>query len=408
MATDTLSEGKGIQPYALTSSVGAANLKGIKVVPIGTMDTFLKTYITVKQIQTLIDFKAKYVVKDGYFISSLDEKNKAAVEKFFRSIPIEEIIVTWDKNARIYGNGYLEFTGDNLIPRDSRKIFAYIDEEGHGQVVGYVQEVGNNSKDWPVFDPEEMLHLKNNPIDHVRGLSEFLGYEDIIELDDSVMQDIRATLNRQAYPRKHYVIGSPEKPVAPDSDKFINAQGLIEGLLPGEDVITNHEIVVNDIGGKQAGNDFKDYVNMINERITMQALIPSDFWFGASSGPTIDLRKRLFEETEIMSRRRQIEDIINRELIPQLISVKEDEPVLFKFGDINTEMAFIKAKIDLTHLQTGSKTPNELRLEKGLDPIEGGDVQNTQTQQVPISSKDSTSESTIGGNLTGARPANGQ
>jgi hypothetical protein len=398
--------GVGVMPFAV-NAFSSGKVKGVKVNPIGTLDDFLQIYTTVKQVQRLIDFKANYIVKDGYFIASRNEEAKKKVEEFFRLIPVEERIKIWAKNAMIYGNGYLEYTGNNLIPRDSRKMVIYIDEEGHGEIVQYRQEVGNNEEDYPVFEPEEILLYKNNAIDHLRGVSEFVGYRDIINLDDAVMIDLAATIHRQAYPRTKWTVGTEDRPVAIESDKFTAAQELINNLQPGEDVITNGELSVEEIGGKQAGSDFKDYLDLVNQRICMQAGVPSDLWFGGSSGETINMRRQIFEESEIMPRRREIEDIINRELIPQLVSINEDEPVYFRFGDINTEQAFIKAKIDLTHLQTSAKTPNELRAEKGMDPIEGGDVPTGQQQQIPISSKDSTAKKSIGGNLTGARPSNG-
>lgn len=399
-----LDEGIGLMPFAANATGGVGNVKGVKVSPLGTLEDFLETYTGVKQVQRLIDFKANYIVKDGYFITSRDEEKKKQVEEFFNNISVEEVFFIWAKNAMIYGNGYLEYTGDNLIPRDSRKMVIYIDEEGHGQIVNYQQEIGNSIEDYPTFDPEQILLLKNNPIDHLRGLSEFIGYEDIINLDDSAMQDILATLNRQAYRRKHYTIGTPEKPIAIESDKFQAAKALVDNLLPGEDIVTNHEITVEDIGAPNAGSDFKDYLELINQRMTMQAGVPSDLWFGNSSGETIKIRKQVFEESEIMTKRRQIENIINQQLIPQIVTPDPENPVKFRFGDINTEMSFVKAKIDLTRLQTGAKTPDELRLEQGLDPL-GNQAITGQLQQIPISAKDETAKGTIGGNLTGARPA---
>lgn len=404
-----LDEGKGLMPFAANISGGLTQIKGKKVTPIGTLDDFLKIYTTVKQVQKLIDFKANYITKDGYFIASRNEENKKKVEEFFRTIAFEEIIEIWAKHSMIYGNAFLEWTGNNLIPRDARKMVIYIDEEGHGKVVGYVQEVGNDPNQYPTFEPEDIVMLKNNPLDHLRGLSEFIGYDEIINLDSQAMEDIGATLNRQVYPRKHFIIGSKEQPIPINSDKFEAAQELIGQLQPGEDIVTNHEITVADVGAKQAGDDFDAYVRMINERMTMESLVPSDFWFGSSSGETIKIRKQIFEETEIMTKRRKIEEVINREIIPRIVSANPEEPVWFKFGDINTEMAFIKAKIDLTHLQTGAKTPEELRLERGLDPVSpeqlAAQAASGQKQQIPISAKDETAKGNIGGNLTGARPA---
>lgn len=381
------------------------NVRGSKVKSIGDNSQFLKFYTDVKAVQQLINFKVNYILKDGWFISSRDEEAKAKVEEFFRNINVEEIFYVWIKNAFIYGNGYMEMTSNYLKPLDSRKMTMYIDEEGVGEVVAYVQEIGQTPDDYTVFDPENMIVLKNNPIDHLRGLSDLLGFEDIINLDYSAMTDIGVALNRAATLRHHYTIGTDERPVPPGSEKFEKAVELINGLLPGQDLITNHEVKAQLLDHKTVGMDYKAYIETITRRMCAELGIPSDFWYNNIGGDTITQRRRIFEEVEVVYKRRVIESIINTELIPRIVKVSSDEPVEFKFGDVNVDQKFVERKIDLIELQTGAKTPDEHRIEEGRDPIENPAASPTTPQQIPISSRDETSESTIGGNLTGQRNA---
>jgi len=402
MAKDDLGQAKGKVSFAANAFSGGQRT-GIAVEPIGDLDQFLKLYVTTKQIQKLIDFKTNYIVKDGYFISSRDEEGKAKAEEFFNTLPILDIIRSWSKFSMVYGAGYLEYTGNNLVPRDSRAIVPYIDEEGNGEILQYVQELGNNESEYPEFDPEDMLVLLNNPIDHIRGLSELLGIEEITNLDYQAMEDISATLNRSAYNRTIYKVGTHERPVSLESDTFINTRDAIEGLRPGEDLVVNSDVEAKPLDNARVGMDYKAYMDLINERMCMFLGVPFDVFFGSGSGDTITQRRLLFEEAEIMPRRRQLEDLINRELIPRIVTVNPEEPVEFKFGDINIEMAFIQSKRDLVELQTGSKTADEHRIEKGRDPLGDAAVPGNTNQQIPISSRDETATSTIGGNLTGQR-----
>lgn len=410
--------GKGLVSFVNNLAFGGfpVAVKGKRVAQIGFPDDLLKIYTTIKQIQALINFKSKYVVKDGWFITSQDEEAKKKVEDFFTKINVEEIIENWVKLSMIYGMGYLEFTGDNLVVRDSRRMYLYIDMEGHGVPVAYVQWLGLDPLKYPVFAPDELLVLKNNPIDHLRGLSELIGIDDIVALDNSAMVDLGAALNRQANRRTHYKIGSKEDPIPAGSNKFTSAETAITELQPGEDLITTHDVEAKQIDTAPMGGDFKEYLEMINARMCMQLGVPSDFFFGHTPGHTIEQRKLLFEQAEIMPRRRTIENIINTQLIPQLVDQSKD-PVSFKFGDINMEMSFIRSKMQLIELQTGALTPDELRLENGKIPL-GQDVAigmgqadapttGRVKQQIPVAAKDETSKGNIGGNLTGARPSNG-
>lgn len=407
MPITDIDEGKGKMAFA-TGGAGAGGnqaIAGIPVDKIGNLSDFLKIYTTVKQVQRIIDFKANYVVKDGWFISSKDEEGKATIEEFFNNIRVIEVIRTWVKNSMIYGMGFLEITSNWLKPIDPRDLVTVIDEEGIGEIEGYIQEVGNDPNEFPTFAPEEILVLLNNPIDHLRGVSELLSIEDIVNLNLSTMRALNATIDRNAYRRNHYTIGDKENKIAPESDKFQAAKNTIENLREGQDLISTHEITVNSIDNSNMSIEYKNFLENLTQEICMELGVPYDFFYGSASGETINMRRQIFEQAEIMVRRRQIEDIINQDLIPRMVNVDLENPIYFRFGDINTEMAFIKAKMELVELQTGSSTPNEVRELKGKDPIEGGDVSSATAQQVPVESRGEAATGSVGGNLTGQRDA---
>lgn len=406
MVNTELNEGKG--KVAFGGGLGGGT-RGRKVDSIGRLDDFLRIYTSVKQVQKLIDFKASYIVKDGYTINSTNERKKKRIEEFFNKFNILETIRIWVKHAMIFGNGYLEYTGDQLIPREARDMVMYIDDNGAGEVVRFVQEIGNNPDEYPEFAPDEIILLKNNPFDHLRGVSELLGIDDIVNLDDWAMNDLAVALNRGATVRHHYTIGDKENPISPNSPKFQDAVETIQDLQPGEDLITTHEIKSEIHDRVSVGMDYKNYLEMINERMCMQLGVPSDIFFGTPSGETINQRRKMFEEAEITPRRRQIEDIINQEIIPRVVSIGRNDQIEFKFGHVNIEEKFIERKVDLIELQTGAKTPDEHRFEEGRPPLsdeERAAAEGGSTEQVPVSSRDETSESTIGGNLTGRRTVN--
>ena len=91
---------------------------------------------------TLIDLPCLYAVKDNFDIVTDDEDLREELEQMFRDINIENILYGWLRNARIFGTGYLEWTGDNLVLRSSKNMFVKRNE--HGQVMYYYQKVGDD------------------------------------------------------------------------------------------------------------------------------------------------------------------------------------------------------------------------------------------------------------------------
>jgi pectate lyase len=97
-----------------------------------------------------------YAVKDGFDIVTEDEKLREEVTKMFIDINIDMTIYGWLRNARIFGSGYLEWTGDNLVLRSSQNM--YVKRNEHGQLMYYYQNVGGDSEDVR-FDPDEIVEF---------------------------------------------------------------------------------------------------------------------------------------------------------------------------------------------------------------------------------------------------------
>tara|TARA_R100000742_G_C4175712_1_gene12488 strand:- start:192 stop:518 length:327 start_codon:yes stop_codon:yes gene_type:complete len=59
-----------------------------------------------------------------------------------------------------------------------------------------------------------------------------------------------------------------------------------------------------------------------------------------------------------------IEASINQQLMPQI----ESGEAKFRFRQMNVDDAFLKAKTDMIYLSEGVLSPQEVRLERGLNP----------------------------------------
>ena len=59
-----------------------------------------------------------------------------------------------------------------------------------------------------------------------------------------------------------------------------------------------------------------------------------------------------------------VEAAINQQLMPQI----ESGEAKFRFRHMNVDDAFLKAKTDMIYLSEGVLSPQEVRLERGLNP----------------------------------------
>ena len=94
---------------------------------IGDYRTYMNVYLSDPIIRTLIDLPCIYAAKDGYDIVTDDDAEREVITNFFDEINIDHIIYSWLRNGRIFGTGYLEYTGDNLVLRSSQNMYVQRD-----------------------------------------------------------------------------------------------------------------------------------------------------------------------------------------------------------------------------------------------------------------------------------------
>ena len=149
---------------------------------IGDNRKYMNIYLSDPIIRTLIDLPFLYAVKDGYDIVTEDADLREKVEKLFTEINIDMTIYGWLRNARIFGSGYLEWTGDNLVLRSSQNMF--IQRNEHGQLMYYYQDTGADTENVR-FEPDEIVQLQNNPFDdYAYGLSDIHTVMYLVNLKD--------------------------------------------------------------------------------------------------------------------------------------------------------------------------------------------------------------------------------
>jgi len=320
---------------------------------IGSNRMYLNVYLADPIVRTLIDLPCLYAVKDCFDIVTEKDDLRDEVEELFRDINMENVLYGWLRNARIFGTGYLEWTGDNLILRSSQNM--YVQRNEHGQIMYYYQDVGDDKENIR-FEPDEIIELKNNEFeDYGYGLSDIHPIMYLIDLKDYAERDIGAALNKYASSRFDISCGLPDMPYGPD--KINEIVDAFNSLEPGEDIIHGNDIVIKELQGTQRAFEYGKYTDDILKKIHMALKVPMTMWDRPEEA-------RPIFEPYVRYLQTMVEGAINAQLMPQL----ESGEAKFKFRQINVEDAFTKAKTDMIYLSEGVLSPGEVREERGLDP----------------------------------------
>ncbi len=320
---------------------------------IGKNRTYMNVYLSDPIVRTLIDLPCLYAVKDNFDIVTDDDNLRQEIETMFRDINIEHILYGWLRNARIFGSGYLEYTGDNLVLRSSQNMFVKRNE--HGQIEYYYQKVGDDEENVR-FEENEIVALNNNSFDDLAyGLSDIHPILYLVDLKDYAERDIGAALNKYATSRFDVSAGLPDMPYGPD--KINEIVDAFNSLAPGEDIIHGNDITIKELQGTQRAFEYGKYTDDILDKIHVALKTPRTMW-------TDPEKARPIFEPYVRYLQTMVEGALNAQLMP-LINNGEAK---FKFRQINVDDAFTKAKTDMIYLSEGVLSPGEVREERGLNP----------------------------------------
>ena len=354
---------------------------------IGKNRTYMNIYLSDPIIRTLIDLPCLYAVKDNFDIVTEDDNLREELEEMFRDINIENILYGWLRNARIFGSGYLEWTGDNLILRSSQNM--YVKRNEHGQIEYYYQKVGDDKENIR-FEENEIIALNNNSFDDLAyGLSDIHPIIYLVELKDYAERDIGAALNKYASSRFDVSAGLPDMPYGPD--KINEIVDAFNTLAPGEDIIHGNDISIKELQGTQRAFEYGKYTDDLLDKIHIALKVPKTMWTEPETA-------RPIFEPYVRYLQTMVEGALNAQLMPQL----ESGEAKFKFRQINVNDAFTKAKTDMIYLSEGVLSPGEVREERGLDP-EGVATLDMETSEDIKASPIEQEQSDKNANISGGR-----
>ena len=320
---------------------------------IGDARTYMNVYLADPIVRTLIDLPCLYAAKDGYDIVTDNDEERQAITKLFDEINIDQLLYGWLRNGRIFGTSYLEFTGDNLVLRSS--INMNVQRAPNGQIMHYYQDLGSDENSVR-FEEDEIIEFKNNPFDdYAYGLSDIHPILYLVDLKDYAERDIGTALNKYASSRFDISAGLPDMPYGPD--KINEIVSAFNGLEPGEDIIHGNDIQVKELQGTQRAFEYGKYTDDLLKKIHMALKVPMTMWDKPEQA-------RPIFEPYVRHLQNMVEAAINQQLMPQI----ESGEAKFRFRHMNVDDAFLKAKTDMIYLSEGVLSPQEVRLERGLNP----------------------------------------
>ena len=320
---------------------------------VGDYRTYMNVYLADPIVRTLIDLPCLYASKDSYDIVTDDDEEREAITKLFDDINIDQLIYSWLRNGRIFGTSYMEWTGDNLVLRSSQNMF--VQRDANGQIMYYYQDLGDDQESVR-FEEEEIIEYKNNPFDdYAYGLSDIHPILYLVDLKDYAERDIGTALNKYANSRFDISAGLPDMPYGPD--KINEIVSAFNSLEPGEDIIHGNDIEVKELQGTQRAFEYGKYTDDILKKMHMAMKVPMTMWDDPE-------KARPIFEPYVKHLQSAVEASLNQQLMPQVASGEAK----FRFRQMNVTDAFTKAKTDMIYLSEGVLSPQEVRLERGLNP----------------------------------------
>ena len=359
---DPRSFGEGVIRRIQLQSNAFGRGGAMKEPQVGDYKTYMNVYLADPIVRTLIDLPCLYASKDSYDIVTDNDEEREAITQLFDDINIDQLLYSWLRNGRIFGTSYMEWTGDNLVLRSSQNMYVQRDE--NGQIKYYFQDLGDD-KESVRFEEEEIIEYKNNPFDdYAYGLSDIHPILYLVDLKDYAERDIGAALNKYANSRFDISAGLPDMPYGPD--KINEIVSAFNGLEPGEDIIHGNDIEVKELQGTQRAFEYGKYTDDILKKIHMALKVPMTMWERPEQA-------RPIFEPYVKHLQAAIESAINQQLMPQVGSGEAK----FRFRQMNVDDAFVKAKTDMIYLSEGVLSPQEVRLERGLNPDGIQELQDT-------------------------------
>jgi len=289
---------------------------------------------------------------------------------------LEEILAEIVVDLHLYGDSYIEIVRNKLgNPVALYNIYApsmRVQVDAHGSVQGYIQKpMGMLSSSGAVakFKPNEVAHFRlPNPGNEVYGLSPLESLSIVIETDLYAQDYNRNFFKNHAVPRLHVDLGNCTLPQLKRIREYFAHE--IQGTENAhKTIVTEGGAKITPIGTKPNDMEF------LNQRKFSRNEIASVFGVPPTKlGVFEDVNRassqesdKSFKSEKIIPLQRMLAKKINSTIISTFNKI--GEKVLFEFVEVDLRDAKEQSEIDKTDIDSGVRSVDEVRRERGLAPI---------------------------------------
>lgn len=359
--------------------------------------TYTSMYKQHPIVRAAVDKLAKQSVANGYNFVPRDKKfgtepNEAAVKNLsaiFARSKAQQLLRQTYTDLLIYGDAYWWITKSRLgVPyrfvRQSPSTMSIVIDKETREVTSYIarDSQGNELQ----YDPEDFLHFKLfDPDNEVYGLS-------LLEsLKSTVAQDLFAQTYNEAFFANSAQTGivfnmrnASKEEVERNREflkkEYVSARNAHKPLLLEGDVDVQRSVAT------PAEMQFIDG----RKQLLTEILAVFDLPYTKLGGVTESANRsqsaendKSFRAESIVPLQGIIEEVITEDFIMLILSI---EDTIFAHEEVDVRDEKEKSEIWVRYLENGVMTINEVRSEKGLPPVEGGDIPyiNTSTGMVAV------------------------
>lgn len=367
--------------------------------------TLESLYTKESWVRAAIDVIVRSSTSAGYrFIPSAEEDNADEVKqtecykdivKLFEQPnsenSFEELAARIITDLHIYGDAYLE-----LVLKDDKIVAIYniyapsvrVLVNKHGTVQGYLQVMDgglfSSAAKGIFFEEEQIVHFKlNNPGNEVYGLSPLESLFVPIESDLYAQAYNRDFFKNNATPRLHIDMGNCTYAQLKRNRHYWNSE--FRGARNAhKTIITEGGAKINPIGTPPKDMEFLNQRKFSRDEILAVFGVPpiKVGVYEDANRSNAKEQDKTFKAEKILPMQKIIAQKINRKIIS-----KFDCPVKFAFNPIDLRDAKDQADIDGLHLESGSRTINELRARDGFKSVAWGNWPLMNNRIVPLEIK---------------------
>jgi PBSX family phage portal protein len=290
------------------------------------------------------------------------------------------------------GNGYIEIgrtTAGNIgyighIPAKTMRVRRLRDgfiKLLYGKAV-YFRNFGDQETENPIADgsdrPNEIIHLKKyTPMNNYYGIPDIIAAQNAMAGNEFAGKYNLDYFENKAVPR--YIITVKGAKLAPESERKLleffqvglkgkNHRSLYVPL-PADSADSKVEFKMEPIEANSQESSFNVYRKSNRDEILLAHRVPISK-IGLPEGVNLASARdsdKMFKEQVC----RPAQDILEKKL-NKIIEEKTDV-LLIKFNELTLTDEDTQSKIDERYLRMQVITPNEVRIRKGMVPIDGGD-----------------------------------